>query len=77
MPKFDNGPGISYEAITPDDTDIDTFRGVYVGGTGDLYVTDIDGNAVAFVGLVAGIIHPISGVRIGSDTTCTDVVVIR
>lgn len=64
-------------AVTPDDTDKigHASRGIYVGGAGDLKVDLIDGTTVTFVGLAAGVIHPICARRVYSTgTTATDIV---
>lgn len=63
-------------AITPHNTNnlAHTTRGVYVGVAGDLKVDMIGGETVTFVGLAAGIIHPIAANRIYSTgTTCTSI----
>lgn len=50
-------------------------RGVYVGVTGNLKVTTVRGSTVTFVGLAAGIIHPIRVERIWSTgTTATNII---
>lgn len=61
-------------AITPSDsTDLTTpTRGIYVGVSGDLKVDLVGSGTVTFVGLAAGIIHPIAAKRIyatGTDST--------
>ena len=61
-------------AITPDD-DVDLIyitRGIYVGVSGDLKVDVKSGDTVTFVGLAAGMIHPIRVKRVyenGTDAT--------
>jgi len=61
-------------AITPDD-DVDLIyvtRGIYVGVSGDLKVDTKSGDTVTFVGLAAGMIHPIRVKRVyenGTDAT--------
>lgn len=44
-------------------------RGLYVGGTGNVKVTMRGGDTLLFTGLAAGVIHPISVVRVWSTTT--------
>lgn len=65
-------------AITPNDNaDLATFtRGLYVGVSGDVSVILIDDSAaVTFVGLAAGIVHPIAAKRVRSSaTTATSIV---
>lgn len=65
-------------AVTPaDGTDQPHItRGIYVGVTGNVKV-DMSGGetAITFVGLAAGVIHPIRAVRIYSTgTTATSIV---
>jgi hypothetical protein len=63
--------------VTPSDgSDLAVFtRGIYVGASGDVVVTTVGGNVVTFVGLAAGMIHPICARRIWSTgTTATDIV---
>lgn len=66
-------PSGSFVAVTPSATLFSggACRGVYLGGAGSLTITDLSGNTIAFVGLAAGVIHPIEAVAItassGSD----------
>lgn len=48
-------------AITPDDEEelVAVTRGIYVGVSGDLVVITANDDEVTFVGLAAGIIHPL------------------
>ena len=64
-------------AISPDDaTDIATVsRAIYVGASGNLKVTLLGGEDITFVGLAAGVFHPIRATRIWSTgTTATSIV---
>ncbi|MEZ4684194.1 MAG: hypothetical protein R2932_59285 [Caldilineaceae bacterium] len=64
-------------SITPSDgSDLaNTTRGLYVGVSGDVAVITAGGDTVTFVGLAAGIIHPIRAARVKSTgTTATDIV---
>lgn len=64
-------------AITPDNsTDLaNSTRGIYVGVTGDLKVDTVGGSTVTFVGLAAGIIHPIRARRVyATGTSVTSIV---
>lgn len=64
-------------AVTPHDTNELTAhtRGIYVGVTGNVKVTTSGGDAVTFVGLAAGVIHPIRAKIIWSTgTTATSIV---
>lgn len=71
-------PGMHMEAVTPHDTNELTYftRGIYVGVTGDVAVIGKnDTVAVTFVGLAAGMIHPIQAKIIKSTgTTATSIV---
>jgi hypothetical protein len=72
-------PAINASAVTPSDsTDLtDTSRGLYVGVSGDVKVTMAGGAAVTFVGLAAGVIHPIRASRVWSTgTTATSIIAI-
>lgn len=64
-------------AVTPHDTNnlaIPT-RGLYVGVSGNVKVDMIDGSTLTFVGLAAGIIHPLAVRRVYSTgTTATSIV---
>ena len=66
-------PAVGAFEITPSNT-VDLAvpaRGIYVGVSGDLKV-DIGGVAITFVGLAAGIIHPLNVTRVyqtGTDAT--------
>ena len=72
-----------YKTITPSDTlkltnasgNITRCRGVYIGGAGNLAVKDEKNNAVTFVSLAVGVIHPISTDQImNTNTTATNIV---
>ena len=70
-------PGDEWFEITPSDaTDLpQVVRALYVGGTGDVKVNDVNGNAATFVGLPTGIILPIRAYRImATGTTATNLV---
>ena len=72
-------PATDADAITPNDSTVITpTRGVYVGVSGDLKVTLIDGSAVTFVGIAAGVVHPLQVVVIWSTgTDATDIIALR
>lgn len=69
-------PATNAVSITPDTDLAIATRGVYVGVAGDLKVDMQDaGTAVTFVGLAAGIVHPISIKKVyASGTTATNIV---
>lgn len=71
--------GTDLKSITPDDNNDLTFlpRGVYVGTSGNLAVHDIEGEAVTFTNLAAGVIHPIAPKRIlSTGTTASGIIAI-
>lgn len=66
-------------AVTPNDsTDLTTpGRGLYVGVSGDVKVTTVGGDALTFVGLAAGVVHPIMAKRVWSTgTTATSIIAV-
>ena len=70
-------PAEAYDGITPSDGTAlaRPTRAVYVGVSGDLRVDSMDGNQVTFVGLAAGMVHPIRCTRVyATGTTATDIV---
>lgn len=70
-------PAGSAFAISPDNsTDLALMtRGIYVGGTGDLKVDMADGTTVTFVGLAAGVVHPIRARRVyATGTSATSII---
>lgn len=66
-------------AVTPNDSADLTHpcRAFYVGVSGDVKVTTLEGDTVTFVGVAAGVPHPIWCTRIFStSTTATSIVAI-
>jgi hypothetical protein len=81
--SFENGPTlISAPAmngftVTPNDSAdlVKACRGIYLGAAGNVKLTTYNGDILTFVGLVAGIVHPITAVRIwASGTTATSII---
>ena len=70
----DSSKIVSFNARLPQ-----TSRGIYVGGTGNVFVMDFNGNVIPFISLAAGIVHPICPSRIMNDdsmrTTATLILV--
>lgn len=64
-------------AVTPSDSTNFTrgvCRGLYVGVTGDV-VAIVDGTAVTFTAMAAGVVHPVMCTRVNStNTTATNLV---
>jgi hypothetical protein len=72
-----SNPAIDAFVITKSNTDncVVPFRGIYVGGAGDIVVVTASGNVVPFIGVLAGSILPVEGVRVNStSTTATNMV---
>lgn len=63
-------------AVTKSDSTVLQFRAIYVGGAGDVAIKHTEGgSAVTYVGVPAGSILPVSGVRVMSaGTTATNMV---
>ncbi|OWT62012.1 spike base protein, RCAP_Rcc01079 family [Candidimonas nitroreducens] len=62
-------------AITPSDTAVQSYRAIYVGGTGDLTVRTAGGNVVTFKAVPVGAVLPIEVWQVHSiNTTATDLV---
>jgi hypothetical protein len=64
-------------AISPDNSNELSFstRGIYVGVSGDLKVDLIGSGTVTFVGLAAGVIHPLRVKKVyATGTTATSIV---
>lgn len=76
--QTDSSPAIHAVAITPSDaTDLTNgTRGLYVGVTGNVKVDMLGGDtAITFVGLAAGVVHPLRVSRVYSTgTTATSIV---
>lgn len=80
-------PTFQYSAVTKSDTAKLTYtnsagvteekrcRAIYVGGAGDVAVTDDAGNSVIFAGVAAGSLLPISTEQVlSTGTDATDIV---
>jgi hypothetical protein len=63
-------------AVTKSDSTVLAFNAIYVGGAGDVAIKHTEGgSAVTYVGVPAGSILPVSGVRVMSTgTTATSMV---
>jgi len=64
----------SGKVITPSDSDVVDFNGIYVGVTGDLVVDLFDGTKVTLKNIAAGIIHPMRVTKVYAATTATELV---
>jgi hypothetical protein len=72
-------PSALWKAVSPNDsTVLKGVRSVYVGTTGDLTCIDYNNDTVAFVGVPAGTVLPISPVIIKSTgTTASNIVILQ
>ena len=63
-------------AITPADSDMTrAVKALYVGGSGDVRITTIDGDDVVFASVPAGTVLPVQVKRVWStNTTATNIV---
>ena len=56
------------------------FKALYIGGAGDVTLTNFSGNVATFVGLTAGTILPVMGIRVqatASGTTATGIIALK
>jgi hypothetical protein len=62
-------------AVTPSDTTAVSFRGVWVGGAGNLAVVTEGGNTVTFTAVPAGTLLPVAVKAVNAtNTTATNIV---
>lgn len=66
----------AFAIVKSDTTDFAyTARAIYVGGSGDVALMTLTGNAVTFKALSAGTVLPVSAVRVNNTgTTATNLV---
>lgn len=78
-PQFPNdsiAPVASATSVIKSDTTVfAATRGLYVGVSGDVKVDHASGETVTYIGLAAGMLHPVSVTRVYSTgTTATNIV---
>jgi len=76
QPHSTTMPAFEGAAVSPSDTeDLTTnSRGIYVGVSGDLKVTLVTGTTLTFVGIAAGIVHPLQVKKVFDTlTTATNI----
>lgn len=63
-------PAGIFVAVTPGSTNFSggPCRGLYVGVSGSVTITDLNGNSITFTGLAAGVIHPIQAAAVTAAT---------
>lgn len=77
-----NSPGLTsplttLTAVTPNDSAdlVATSKAIYVGVSGDVKLTDADGNVTTLTSLAAGVFHPVRAARIwATGTSATNIV---
>lgn len=72
-----NSPPRHHFDVTPNDgTDLATVtRGIYVGVSGNVKITNVSGDTVTYTNLAAGVHHPMCAARIWSTgTTATGII---
>lgn len=75
-PEIESGSGAV--VVTPNDTtEFRPTRGVYIGVSGDLKATFIDGSSATLTNLAAGVVHPLRVKLINATgTTATGIVAV-
>ena len=71
-------PLTSVVSVTPSDVSTLTTssRAIYVGVSGDVKITDVDGNTTTLTSLAAGVFHPVRAAQIwATGTTATFIVI--
>jgi len=61
-------------AITPSDSTVVDFNGIYVGGAGNLAVELLDGSTVTLTAVIVGTIYPLRVTKVKAATTATNLV---
>jgi hypothetical protein len=65
-------------AVTKSDSTVLKYQALYIGGAGDVAMKHTEGgDTETWVGLLAGQIYPIQGVRVMAATTATNIRWIR
>lgn len=60
-------------AITPSDSTVVDFNGIYIGGAGNLAVTLFDGSVVTLTAVIVGQIYPLRVIKVmATNTTATN-----
>lgn len=74
--NHDTWPAQDAVAVTPNDSTVVAFRGLWVGGAGNVAIKGINGNtAVTLVGVPAGTLLPVAVSRVmATNTTATNIV---
>lgn len=76
FPTTPDSCAIGAIAITPADNDLAAaVRALYVGGSGNVKVTDALGNATTFSNVPAGVILPVTVVRVWSTGTTASAII--
>ncbi len=75
-------PSVQFAPVTPTDNKQLTYHGksasakaFYIGGAGNLAIQDDTGTSVVFIGVIAGVIYPISSnVVMATGTTASNII---
>lgn len=71
-------PALDCEEVTPSDSTEIVFRALYVGSTGDVAITSLNGNVVTFVNVPDGFILPVHGKKVmATNTDAEDIVALK
>lgn len=74
-PTFPMFPGGALDVTTSDTVNLTTPSVIYVGVAGNVKVTTAQGDAVTFVGLLAGTVIPVQVLRVWTTgTTATNLI---
>ena len=64
-------PAQDHYVVVPSDTVnfIAPFRGVYVGGAGNISIVSLAGTAITYTGVLVGTVLPVCGARVNATGT--------
>lgn len=76
VPSRVDWPAHDSIAVTPSDATVINYRGLYIGVAGNVAIMPANSNvAVTFVGVPAGTVLPVAGVRVmATNTTASSIV---
>lgn len=76
--QLNSPPRYHFEVTPNDSTDLThVTRGIYVGVTGDVKITNVNGQTVTYTNLAAGVHHPMCVSRVWSTgTTATGIIAV-
>jgi energy-converting hydrogenase Eha subunit C len=77
MPQWEQSPGQTHAAVTPNDSTVLAFRALYVGTGGAVVIKDPLGTVVTYSNVPSGFIIPMAGIRVMSATTASNIVAMQ